>query len=298
MKVISVLNSKGGVGKTTTVTTLAVLLAQLDATVLVIDMAPQTNATSIMYQPDSDEEKITICDFLHDKITEENIGYYLKRVNSPSMEYVMKEEEYEGLQNNLMVIAGSENLNDFKVQLNPDGTSLKERLQVLEDYFDYVIIDNDPQFDILAKTTLVAADLVVCPIELDMYSFMGAQRLIGYIANIKNESNQDLIIKGLFPTKYRGLKGQKLIIEKIEEDEIGDFLLDTKIGHKVSVPNSISTGLPLPIYDPNDECTLDYMKLLMELDVLEEDNAKVLSARIEKLNQKIENAKARRRKKK
>lgn len=289
MKVLSVLNSKGGVGKTTTVITLATLLAQHDLQVLIVDMAPQANATLTLYDG---TDTTSVCEFLTEEVTQENIMKYVKPIR--------EDREFEDIKDNLFIVPGAEGqkLNTVKNRIDPKGYSLKKALKAVEDYFDVAIIDNDPQLDILATTSLIASDYLISPIEMDLYSFRGSQDVIKYVKNIKENYNPDLIIKGFLPTKYRETNREKAVLEQFKIYYEGDYVMDTTIPNRVSVKNSISVRLPLPIYDSNDACTLHYMKALDELDILDTKRKRALRKEIRDLDKKIEDRKEKRRKKK
>lgn len=286
MIVLSVLNSKGGVGKTTTVTTLATLLAQLELDVLIVDMAPQANATLTFYDG---TDTTSVCDFLTDDVTQETIMKYVKPIR--------EEKYFEDIKDNLFIVPGAEGqkLNSIKDKLDQNGYSLKNSLKAVEDYFDVVIIDNDPQLDILAKTSLIASDYLISPIEMDLYSFRGSQDVIKFVKSIKENFNQDLIIKGFLPTKYRETNREKAVLEEFKAYYEGDYVMNTTIPNRVSVKNSISVRLPLPIYDCDDACTLQYMRTLDELDILEKKQSRKLKKKIKELDKKIEDRKEKRR---
>lgn len=286
MITISVLNSKGGVGKTTTTLALATLLAKQGLQTLIIDMAPQANATLTLYDGNAVPN---ICNYLTEEITEEKIGEYIKPIREDDL--------FEEIKESLYILPGSQKLNNMKTVLNPDGTSLKKAMEPLEDYFDVVLIDNDPLLDILARTSLIASDAVICPIKMDLYSFQGSKDLIRYIRDIKDRENENLLIKGFLPTMFRTTGSDKNVLEEFRKYYNGDFIMQTVIRERTSVTNSNRVRLPLPIYDKEDECTLDYMKALDELDILESPEREKLRSEIQRIDTKIEDRKARRRKK-
>lgn len=286
MTTITVLNSKGGVGKTTTVLSLATLLAELGVSTLIIDMAPQANATLTLFD---ETPKKNICDFLTDgEISENELGNYIFPIR--------EDPELDGVRDFLNIIPSSQRLSKIKENLPKDGTALKRAGKNLEQFFDVILIDLDPTLDIVAKTALVFSDSVVIPIEMTLYSFQGSKDLMNFIQDIKDKENPNLSIKGFLPTIFKKGEMDKSILNQFLLYYNKDFIMRTTIRDRRAVSKSISYRLPLPIFDKEDDATLDYMNALYELDVLKRKKKKELADRISELNLKIEAKKSKRRK--
>lgn len=295
MEVISVLNSKGGVGKTTTVITLASILALRGIDVLVVDMAPQGNA-SVFFTDDNDEYNIK--KILEEDLTDEELAKCIK--------YVRDDKDIEPLKEHLNIIVSDIDLNDTKMKLyqldQEEGANrLKNALARMEEWFDVVIIDNDPTLDILSINSLTASDYVLSPIKPDLFSFKGSQQLIGFMNKIKKEYNPDLGIKGFLPTMCRDRKLDLEIIEQFKVHYDENLVMNSMIRNRTVAESAVSFTIPIPLLEPESDLVLDYMKTLYELKILNETESGKLAADILDLEMKINSKKAKqsaRRKKK
>lgn len=295
MEVISVLNSKGGVGKTTTVITLASILALRGIDVLVVDMAPQGNA-SVFFTDDNDEYNIK--KILEEDISDEELAKCIK--------YVRDDKDIDPLKEHLNIIVSDINLNDTKMKLyqmdQEEGAHrLKKALDRMEEWFDVVIIDNDPTLDILSINSLTASNYVLSPIKPDLFSYKGSQQLVGFMNKIKKEYNPDLGIKGFLPTMCRDRKLDAEIIEQFKAHYDDNLVMNSVIRNRTVAESAVSFTIPIPLLEPESDLVLDYMKTLYELKILDESESGKLAGDILDLEMKINSKKAKqsaRRKKK
>lgn len=284
MEIISILNSKGGVGKTTTSVTLATLLAERGVSTLFVDMAPQANGSLIFIDIDENDE-YDISNFLKANGKMENPLRYLKQVR--------EDPDLDPIRENLYILSSSEQLNYVTDEIEID--SLKNGLALLEDYFDVVIIDNDPGLNILAKNSLVASTQVVIPVKMDLYSFQGSKAFLRFINKIKSEHNPGLKINGFLPTLYKEPGNDKYVLSQFNIYYNNEFIMKNVIRDRVSSNKAQILRLPLPIYDKKDECVLDYMRVLLELELLEEEDQTKLRDDVLALNEEINMKKEKRR---
>ena len=209
---------------------------------------------------------------------------------------IREDPELDNVRDFLNIIPSSQRLSKMKETLPKDGSALKTAGKNLEQFFDVVLIDLDPTLDIVAKTALVFSDSVVIPIEMTLYSFQGSKDLMTFIQDIKEKENPNLSIKGFLPTIFKKGEMDKSILNQFLLYYNKDFIMRTTIRDRRAVSKSISYRLPLPIFDKEDDATLDYMNALYELDVLKRKKKKELADRISELNLKIEAKKSKRRK--
>ena len=180
-KVIAFCNQKGGVGKTTTATTMAAALQMQGYKVLLVDSDPQGNAT------DTYRAQIKGVATLYDLLFE----------GEPANECVQKTDH--GL-----IVAADPLLREAGKHL--DGVSgtyrLRERLEPIRDDFDFILIDTPPTIGELLTNALTACDTVIIPVTADRYGVQGLSQMQETIADIKKYTNPKLTVDGLLLVKY------------------------------------------------------------------------------------------------
>lgn len=184
MKIVTVTNQKGGVGKTTTAHVLACGLSKRGFKVIVIDTDPQTNLT-FTAGIDPQKSNLDLYDLFNQK------GNSLEAIQTSQSGYD--------------IIAGSLNLMGADMIFNKKTGKeyiLKKILDPLKKDYDYCIIDTPPTLGILTVNALTASNEVIVPMGADIYSLQGLSQLEGMIKSVRNNSNKNLKIKGLLLTKY------------------------------------------------------------------------------------------------
>ena len=206
-KIISVINQKGGVGKTTTVINLAAGLSIRGKKILVIDLDPQGNATTGLGLSNSEKSDQTIYGVLN--------GF--KKINE-----VIKSTNF----NNLNLITSNVDLSGLEVETAGDSRrafKLKDELSlILNDsrrLYDYILIDCPPSLSLLTIMALVASDELVVPLQTEFFALEGLTQLMKTINRIKSNLNPSLVIRGILLTMYD--KRNKLSAEVEQEAKIG-----------------------------------------------------------------------------
>lgn len=253
-EVITILNQKGGCGKTTTAVNLSAALAKLDKTVLVIDMDPQGNATTSLGLQKS-EVTNTIYSLLTDKCT-------------------FQEAVLETEVPNLYAIASNISLSGAEIELSKEigyPYILHERLEEYELGFDYIIIDAPPSLGILTLNALVATNSVIIPIQSEFYALEGMADLLETIKLVESRLKSPCPIKGILITLYDGrTRLSKDVSKNVKEFFKGsEYIFKEKIPRNVKLAEAPSFGKPCIIYDPDCSGTKAYMKLAKELINLE-----------------------------
>ena len=252
MKTIVLTNQKGGVAKTTTAYALAAGLHNKGFRVLIVDADPQGNLT---YTAGNEENKR---DTLYEVLKGNCTVFEALRNTHPLDEGSMSILSV-GLQATAadMEFAGAV-AREYK---------LKQALaQVAKDY-DYCVIDTAPTLGLLTMNALTAADRVIIPLNLEVYSLQGMEQLSGFIENIKQYTNKDLRISGLLITKYN----DRLNITQALKDNVQKAaevmetrVYDTKIRESVAVKETQLLRSDLYREAPQANATQDYINFVDE----------------------------------
>lgn len=248
MRVISIVNIKGGVAKTVSAVNIATLLSQ-DKKILLVDIDAQSNATRYldMYEPTA----IGSYEVLMDKNL--NLEDAIRDTNFPNLQIMSG--------NIKLALCENEILSDTRKSRE---TRLKRALDKLEGYYDYVIIDCPPSLGIITTNALVASDYVLVPIKIDKFALDGFGYLLNTIEEIKDEFNPRLNLLGTFITMDKKTKVNAVIKETLK-NELGDKLLNTAIRENAAVIQSTFEQIPIVISDKNANAAKDYVSLVEEV---------------------------------
>ncbi len=246
MKIISISNQKGGVGKTTTAINLSFYLSQLGSRVLVIDMDPQANATSGF------------------GISDPEITTYDVLIND---EVKLKDAILETDYGNLFLVPSTTDLVGADVELRERKgwhRVLKEKMRGL-DGFDFVFIDTPPSLGLLTVIALTAAKSVLIPVQCEYYALEGLGQLLRTLKKIKQTFNPELKIEGFLLTMY----DRRLNLSSQVESEVrrffGNKVYRSLIHRSVRIAESPSFGRPVGVYAPSSQGAKDYLSLAKEL---------------------------------
>ena len=235
-QIISVINQKGGVGKTTTVINLATALSLHNKKVLVIDLDPQGNATTGLGLPNNDGTK-TIYDVLN---------------GSCSFEESIKNTKI----NNLKLVSSNVELSGLEVEAANDHRRafiLKDRIEsFINDFkndFSYILIDCPPSLSLLTVMSLVVAKSLIVPLQAEFFALEGLSQLMKTIDRVKIKLNPELEIRGVLITMFDkrnklssevDLEARKFFKEKVYQ---------TVIPRNVRLSEAPSHGIPILVYD-------------------------------------------------
>lgn len=248
MKTISIINLKGGVGKTISAINIAyVLAAEHGARVLLIDNDKQGNTSKFFNVHSYDEP--SIADVLTVK------GFPIERV--------IKHTTYSGLDvipaNMTLLRADKEILLDTsRVQ----QTRLMKALQAVVDAYDYCVIDNAPDLNMSVINALAASQDVLIPVKVDKFAFDGLEQIAEQIEEVR-DWNAKIKIAGCFITMYQQ-NNVNALGETFLNKQTQFHIFRTKIRKTVKVDESTFKGKPLQIYSKNCTAAHDYVALVDE----------------------------------
>jgi chromosome partitioning protein len=248
-EVISILNQKGGCGKTTTAVNLSAALALLGKKVLVIDMDPQANATTAFGVEKNEENSV-----------------YRVLTGEQTLGEAIVPTEIAGLD----LLPSHISLSGAEIELSKDigfPFILKESMDGLLDGYDYVLLDVPPSLGILTINSLVAADSVIIPIQAEFYALEGMADLLDAMNLVESRLNSPSPIKGILITLYdsRTRLGRDVYQNVKQFFGETEFIFKTTIPRNVKLAEAPSHGKPCIIYD--EECigTEAYNDLAQEL---------------------------------
>ncbi len=237
MKIISIINQKGGVGKTTTVINLAAGLSQLSKKILVIDLDPQGNATTGLGLSNMDQSDQTIYGVLN---------------GTKKISEVIKKTQVE----NLDIISSNVDLSGLEVETAGDEERafiLKAKLTAyLNDFrgsYDYILIDCPPSLSLLTVMALVSSNSLLVPLQAEFFALEGLTQLMKTIERIKVRLNPDLDIRGILLTMYDRRNKLSAQVEKEARDYFREKVYQTVIPRNVRLSEAPSHGIPVLIYD-------------------------------------------------
>jgi chromosome partitioning protein len=247
-KIISIINQKGGVGKTTTAINLAASLGILEKKTLLIDFDPQANATTGLnnFVIDCDS---TIYDAMmgnkkmRDVISDTNIEY---------LDFIKADTNLVGCEVELVSISNREK-------------KLLKLINRVKKNYDYILIDCPPSLGLLTLNALTASTDVLIPIQSEFFALEGLKSLQETIKIVKENINNKLSILGLLITMHtKRLKLSKKV-EGLLKTNFKNKLFDTKINRNVRLAEAPDDGKPAIMYDVNCSGAKDYMDLALEI---------------------------------
>ena len=253
-KVISLVNQKGGVGKTTTSINLSASLAVLGKKVLLIDLDPQGNTTTGV-GINKGEIARSIYDVLigECKITEAMIKTKFNDLYVIPATINLAGLEYE-------LIDKSRNDTNFK-----KGEQLKINLTDIRESFDYIILDCPPSLSLITTNALAASNSVIIPVQCEFFALEGITQLLKTIMIAQKSLNPTLDIEGVLLTMLdpRTNLGFEVVedIRKFFKEKV----YNTIIPRLIRLTEAPSHGKPIIIYDPKSRGSEAYLNLAKEV---------------------------------
>ena len=245
-KTISVLNQKGGVGKTTSAVNIASFLAITETPVLIIDMDPQGNATTGL---GVGNQKLTIYDLL---INNKNINSAIQKTEVDFLEIIPSNSQLAGAEIELVSMFTRE-------------TILKQIIQNVVGKYKYIIIDCPPSLGLLTINALTASDSIIIPIQCEYYALDGLSQLLNTIRLVQKNLNSNLTIEGILITMFDSRLNLSQQVLKEVKDYFGEKVYKTLINRNVKLGEAPSHGKPIILYDASSTGSQNYMNLVSEI---------------------------------
>ena len=245
IKIIAIVNQKGGSGKTTTAHTLGIGLKKRGYRVLFVDLDGQANLTNVL--------KI-------DQRNDGTLALLCKKTNI--LEVIQKAQDAD-------ILAGSEDLFQADMVVVGSGKEyrLKEAIEVVKDDYDYVIVDTPTASGILTINALVASNSVIITSQAEYFNLSGIRRIGEIIDNVKIHRNDTLNISGILLTRFKSntnlSRDFATAIGELAE-KMGTKIFKSAIREAVAVSEAQVKFMSILDYDPNSNVAKDYEAFVVE----------------------------------
>ncbi len=253
-KVISLVNQKGGVGKTTTSINLASSLGYLGKRVLLIDLDPQSNASTGLGINKRDVE-VSIYDVINGEV---NIKESIIKTPYKNLSLIPSKINLAGV--DIEFVQKSIATKDFVI-----SDQLKKKIMEIKNDYDYIIIDCMPTLGLLTTNALAASDSVIIPVQCEYFALEGITQLLNTVVLTQKKINPKLDIEGVLLTM---LDGRTLLgLEVVEEVKkfFKEKVFDTIIPRLIKLVEAPSHGKPILEYNPGSKGAEAYLNLAKEV---------------------------------
>ena len=263
-KVVSVINQKGGVGKTTTVINLAAGLSMKGKKILIIDLDPQGNATTGLGLSNLENTEKSIYSVLNGT---HKISDVIEKTNFENLDLITSNVDLSGLE----VETAGDNRRAF---------ILKEQIMAyLNDsgaIYSHILIDCPPSLSLLTIMALVASDSLLVPLQTEFFALEGVTQLMKTIERIKNNLNPELFIRGILLTMYDRRNKLSGEVEKEARNYFKEKVYQSVVPRNVRLSEAPSHGVPVLIYDktcPGSKSYFNFTEEFLNQDKLVESAA-------------------------
>ena len=248
MRRIALINQKGGVGKTTSTANLGACLARLGRRVVILDIDPQANLT-VHFGVNPYELTATIYDLL---MGERPFDEVVVKTEVDGLGLIPANIDLAGAEIELVGMIGREII-------------LKEKVEGIEDQYDYLLIDCPPSLGLLTLNALTTVNEIFIPLQVEFFALQGMSQLLKTLERVKKRLNHSLDITGIIASMYDArTRLSREVLENIRQ-YFEAKVFNTIIRKNVKLAESPSYGAPIIDYEPSAPGATDYMALAREV---------------------------------
>ena len=257
-QVISLINEKGGVGKSTSSITISQILAISGYKVLTIDLDPQMNTSKVFGATENNDinYESLFCEKLSEK---ESVMNYISETNHKNISLLSASRELNQLIYKIYDVSKEKNVELY----------FKYNLNLIKDEFDYIIIDNSPFKSYLTSCAIIASDKIITPVNVDNFSYDGLMSLFETIEDLNKKYSLSIEFAGLYMTR---VTGRTTIYKQMFEDYermFGDNFIPVSIRNCIAVSEANTIFEPLLSYDKKSTAAKDYIELVNYLGLMD-----------------------------
>jgi chromosome partitioning protein len=248
--IISLLNHKGGVGKTTSAINIGAGLVELGKKVMLLDLDPQANLTISLGIP---RQKYTIYEALRGEC--DLVPY----THKPGMDVVTSSLDLSGAEMELINEAGREYI-------------LRELFNNIVDDYDFIIIDCPPSLGLLTLNALTSSRFVMIPLQTEFLAVQGLAKIKQVIDKVRFRLNKSLEIGGVIPTMFDSRRVLNRDVIEIIDKHFGEKVFKTRIRENVALAEAPAQRKDIFDYAPKSSGATDYLALCKEIIARSEDS--------------------------
>ena len=257
-QVISLINEKGGVGKSTSSITISQILAISGYKVLTIDLDTQMNTSKVFGATENNDINYEplFCEKLSEK---ESVMNYISETNHKNISLLSASRELNQLIYKIYDVSKEKNVELY----------FKYNLNLIKDEFDYIIIDNSPFKSYLTSCAIIASDKIITPVNVDNFSYDGLMSLFETIEDLNKKYSLSIEFAGLYMTR---VTGRTTIYKQMFEDYermFGDNFIPVSIRNCIAVSEANTIFEPLLSYDKKSTAAKDYIELVNYLGLMD-----------------------------
>jgi chromosome partitioning protein len=241
-KIVSVINQKGGTGKTTTTINLGSALSKLGKKILLVDLDPQAN---LSYSLGLEDQAGTMADVFS---------------GTKNLREILTSR------NGLTVAPGSNELVDIEISLvsQPKRESFLKNILAQAKGYDYILVDCPPSLSLLTVNALAASDEVLIPLQMEVLTLQGLGQILATVAQIRSTFNARLKVKGIVVVMFDKRRKLSSEIQDYLQQNIDEKIFTARIRLNVKLAEAPSFGKSILDYDSSSNGARDYMALAEE----------------------------------
>lgn len=247
-KIISVVNQKGGVGKTTTSINLAACFGVLEYKTLIVDADPQANATSGV-GIDPKNVKTSIYECLVQDISPKDI---IISTDNPNLDILPAHIDLVGAEIELINLPNREYM-------------MRMALNKIKDDYDFIVVDCSPSLGLVTVNSLTASDSVIIPVQCEYFALEGLGKLLNTVKIVQSKLNTDLSIEGILLTMYdTRLRLANQVVDEVRM-HFQEMVFDTIIHRNTRLGEAPSFGETIIMHDASCKGSVNYLNLAREI---------------------------------